>query len=198
MLSMRWTGKEILLVLYGMQMSIFNEMGFTNWAETWYSPSDDALSFPVNVSRMASYQYHIRTWGKSLVSDGDSRFNPRNIILDSRQANFMVIIDRETGKIVWRIGPDYSKDTEVGQKLGQIIGMHNAHMIPQGLPGEGISLSLDNGGYAGYGSFRIPARYLRFYSRVIEFNPITYDIIWEYEKKDGPLFPRYAEGHRIL
>ena len=83
----------------------------------------------------------------------------------------MAIIDRETGKIVWRIGPDYSKDTEVGQKLGQIIGMHNAHMIPQGLPGEGNILVFDNGGYAGYGLLGIPARYLRFYSRVIEFNP---------------------------
>ena len=26
---------------------------------------------------------------------------------------------------------------------------------------------------------------------------VTYDIVWEYEKKDGPLFPRYAEDHRF-
>jgi hypothetical protein len=123
--------------------------------------------------------------------EGDSRFNPKNIILDSRQANFMAIIDRETGKIVWRIGPDYSKDTEVGQKLGQIIGMHNAHMIPKGLPGEGNILVFDNGGYAGYGILGIPCRFIRFYSRVFEFNPITYDIVWEYVKKDGPLNQRF-------
>jgi hypothetical protein len=119
---------------------------------------------------------------------GDGRFNPHNIILDSRQASFMAIIDRDTGKIVWRIGPDYSKDTEVGKKLGPIIGMHNAHMIPKGLPGEGNILVFDNGGYAGYGLLGLPIRYLRFYSRVIEFNPVTYDIVWEYEKKDNPRF----------
>lgn len=123
--------------------------------------------------------------------EGDSRFNPKNIILDSRQANFMAIISRETGKIVWRIGPDYSKDTVVGQKLGQLIGMHNAHMIPKGLPGEGNILVFDNGGYAGYGILGIPCRFIRFYSRVIEFNPITYDIVWEYVKKDGPINNRF-------
>jgi len=117
--------------------------------------------------------------------EGDSRFNPRNIILDSRQASFMAIIDRHTGKIVWRVGPNYSKNTEAGKKLGPVIGMHNAHMIPKGLPGEGNILVFDNGGYAGYGISGFPIRYLRFYSRVIEFNPVTLDIVWEYEQKNG-------------
>jgi hypothetical protein len=95
--------------------------------------------------------------------EGDNRFNPHNIILDSRQGSFIAIIDRDTGKIVWRIGPDYSKNTEVGEKLGPIVGMHNAHMIPKGLPGEGNILVFDNGGYAGYGLSGLPIRYLRFY-----------------------------------
>ena len=123
--------------------------------------------------------------------EGDSRFNPRNIILDSRQASYIAIIDRETGKIVWRVGPEYSKNTEPGKKIGQIIGQHQAHMIPKGLPGEGNILVFDNGGYAGYGILGFPCRHLRFYSRVIEFNPITYEVIWEYEKKDGPQDQRF-------
>jgi hypothetical protein len=100
----------------------------------------------------------------------------------------MAIIDRETGQIVWRVGPDYSKNTEAGQKLGPVVGMHNAHMIPKGLPGAGNILVFDNGGYAGYGLLGVPIHYLRFYSRVIEFNPVTYDIVWEYERKDDPRF----------
>jgi hypothetical protein len=36
-----------------------------------------------------------------------SFFNPNNIIIDSRNANFIAIISRETGDIVWRLGPDY-------------------------------------------------------------------------------------------
>jgi hypothetical protein len=129
---------------------------------------------------------------------GDSRFNPNNIIITSRHANFIAIIERSTGKIVWRVGPDYSKDTEIGQKLGQIIGPHHAHMIPKGLPGEGNILVFDNGGFAGYGILGLPCRYIRFYSRVIEFNPITYEIVWEYYNKTGPMFPRDGNDPRFF
>jgi len=175
----------------------YNEMGFTIWAKLGIYHQ----ILPYLLRSTFQGWLHINTISElgenHWYAEGDSRFNPRNIILDSRQANFMAIIDRETGKIVWRVGPDFSKDTEVGQKLGQMIGMHNAHMIPQGLPGEGNILVFDNGGYAGYGILGLPCRFLRFYSRVIEFNPVTYEIVWKYEKKDGPLFPRYAADHRF-
>ena len=36
---------------------------------------------------------------------GQSAFHPDNIIIDSRKANFIVIIDKASGKIVWRAGP---------------------------------------------------------------------------------------------
>jgi len=130
--------------------------------------------------------------------EGDNRFNPSNIILDSRHANFIAIIDRSTGDIVWSVGPDYSKNTEGGYKLGQIIGPHHAHMIPKGLPGEGNILVFDNGGFAGYGILGLPCRYIRFYSRVIEFNPITYEIVWEYYNKSGPVFPKDENNSRFF
>lgn len=122
--------------------------------------------------------------GKNKWYDEDSikysHFHPENIILDSRHANFIAIIDYQTGNVVWRAGPDYSCNTLEGQKIGQIVGPHNAHMIPEGLPGEGNILVFDNGGAAGYGEVSGQASYFRNYSRVIEFNPVTMEIVWEY------------------
>jgi len=121
--------------------------------------------------------------GKNKWYDSDPEkywyFHPKNLIIDSRHANFIAIISRENGSIVWRVGPDYSSDTVEGQKIGQIIGPHNAHMIPYGLPGNGSILVFDNGGAAGYGEYGCPNKF-RNYSRVIQFNPITKEIEWEY------------------
>ncbi len=127
-----------------------------------------------------------------------SYFHPENIIIESRHANFIAIISRETGDIVWRVGPDFSKNTLEGRKLGQIIGPHHVHMVPDGLPGEGNILIFDNGGWAGYGYFGLPNRF-RFYSRVIEFNPVTFDIVWEYSYNLGrPWIPIFGGDHRFF
>ena len=114
---------------------------------------------------------------------GDKRFNPDNIILASRHSNILAIVDYDTGKIVWKAGPYYREGDD--KKLGWIIGPHHAHIIPKGLPGEGNLIVYDNGGAAGYGTPNdmVPDGIFnvwRFYSRVIEFNPITKEIIWEY------------------
>ena len=114
--------------------------------------------------------------------EGDERFNPDNIIFDSRAANFMAIIDHETGELVWKVGPDYS-ETEALRELGIIIGMHHTHMIPKGLPGAGNILVFDNGGWAGYGAPNETSPTgvdvaKRDYSRVLEFDPITLKIVW--------------------
>jgi len=129
---------------------------------------------------------------------GDKRFHPDNIITCSRNTNIIYIISKETGEIVYRIGPSFSRKTEEGKKLGQIIGPHNAHIIPKSLPGEGNILVFDNGGIAGYGLFGGPSKF-RFYSRVIEFDPISLEIKWEYAHKKGfyPL-PRTGEFHRFF
>jgi hypothetical protein len=115
---------------------------------------------------------------------GDQRFHPDNIIWDGRMTNIIAITDKASGKIVWQIGPDYDR-TSALRKLGWIIGQHHAHMIPKGLPGEGHILVFDNGGFAGYGAPNpgSPTGHnnaLRDYSRVIEFDPVTLDIIWQY------------------
>jgi len=132
---------------------------------------------------------------------GDERFHPDNIIIDSRNANFIAIISRDTGKVVWRVGPDYTEG-KPEYKLGKIVGQHHAHIIPEGLPGAGNVLVFDNGGAGGYGSsFFMPLlpgifpSELRPYSRVIEFDPQTLDIVWEYSDKDGFAWPLSGKNH---
>ena len=115
--------------------------------------------------------------------EGDTRFNPENIIMDSREANIMWIVSHETGEIVWKVGPDFTKTQEL-RLFGTIVGPHHTHMIPKGLPGEGHVMVYDNGGWAGYGA---PSQFSktglktvrRDFSRVIEFDPTTLEIVWE-------------------
>jgi hypothetical protein len=114
---------------------------------------------------------------------GDQRFNPENVLLSSREASFIAIVDRR-GAVVWRMGPDY-RESPALMKLGQIIGQHNPHIIPKGLPGAGNLLVFDNGGASGYeapspGSPTGVNAFGREYSRVLEVNPVTFDKVWEY------------------
>lgn len=116
--------------------------------------------------------------------EGDERFHPDNIIWTSRESNIIAIIDKRTGKIVWRLGPDYT-ESPAHRELGQIIGQHHGHIIPRGLPGEGNLLVFDNGGAAGYGAPNPGSptgrgNAVRYYSRVLEINPVTLKVIWEY------------------
>ncbi len=124
---------------------------------------------------------------------GDKRFHPDNIILDSRESGLLAIVDHETGKIVWKAGPYYREGED--KQLGWIIGPHHTHMIPRGLPGAGNIMVYDNGGQSGYGPPNDMAPngisvMRRHYSRVIEFNPITKEIIWEYSPTNLGMFAR--------
>lgn len=117
-------------------------------------------------------------------NEGDERFAPENLICSSRQCNIIFIIEKTTGKIVWIIGPDYLSSPEL-RSLGQIIGQHHAHMIPKGLPGEGNILVFDNGSFGGYGQPNSCAPdgvnvVRRHYSRVLEFDPVTLELRWQY------------------
>ncbi len=158
-----------------------------------------------NISRIVMYRYpnysmtrtpgvvggdwiHVNTasWlgPNKWYDQGDSRFHPDNIIYDGRQTNTTGIIDRKTGKIVWHLGPEFESTKEL-RKIGPTVGLHHAHMIPKGLPGEGNILIFDNGGYGGYGAPNPAAptglnNVKRDYSRVIELDPVTLKIEWEY------------------
>jgi hypothetical protein len=75
-------------------------------------------------------------------------------------------------------------------------------MIPKGLPGEGNILVFDNGGSAGYG---IPnpgsptgrRNALREYSRVLEFNPVTFEVVWKYSALEAG-FPAPMDGYKFF
>ncbi len=118
--------------------------------------------------------------------NGDKRFAPDNLLFDSRNANFIAIIDKETGKIVWRLGPHYAKAglraRNVPRPVDQISGQHDAHIIPEGLPGAGNLLVFDNQGKAGYPTVETP---LTGGSRILEINPIENEIVWQYTGADS-------------
>jgi hypothetical protein len=167
----------------------FNEMGFDEEAKNIMArnpgmkPSGGGMGDWMHINSMS-------TFGPNKWYDqGDDRFHPDNIIWDGRQTNIIAIISKETGKIVWQVGPDYTA-TPALRSLGQIVGQHHAHLIPRGLPGEGNILVYDNGGWAGYGAPNpgSPTGFdnaLRDYSRVLEFNPSTLEIKWQYTPKEA-------------
>ncbi len=115
--------------------------------------------------------------------EGDKRFAPENVIISSRQASLVAIVARD-GKIVWQMGPDYSATPEL-RAIRQVIGQHNAHFIPKGLPGAGNLMVFDNGGASGYGRPSAVALkgqdiYARPTSRVLEIDPVTMKLAWSY------------------
>jgi len=115
--------------------------------------------------------------------EGDQRFNPKNIIISSRQSSFVAIIARD-GSIVWQIGPDFSATPEL-RAIRQVIGQHHAHFIPKGLPGAGNVMVFDNGGSSGYGTpspiaLNGQGIYARATSRVLEIDPVTLKLVWSY------------------
>jgi hypothetical protein len=134
--------------------------------------------------------------------EGDKRFNPDNLIFDSREANFIAIIDKATGKIVWRLGPVYPNPLEasgphsldrdpvhsrilqnkVPRPVDQLSGQHDAQIIQEGLPGAGNILVFDNQGGAGF-----PPVGLGIFagSRVLEIDPIKKEIVWQYTGADS-------------
>ena len=159
----------------------FNEFGFTEeqknamYRDPTMRPTGQGDLFHINCASYVGPNH----W----FDEGDERFNPQNIIMDSRECNIMFIVSHETGEIVWQVGPDFTKTPEL-RIFGAIVGPHHTHMIPKGLPGEGHVMVYDNGGWAGYGA---PNQFSktglkvsrRDGSRVVEFDPTTLEIVWE-------------------
>jgi hypothetical protein len=136
--------------------------------------------------------------------NGDARFHPDNIIWDGRETNITAITDRKTDKIVWQLGPDFTA-TGALRKMGQQVGQHHAHLIPRGLPGEGNILVYDNGGQAGYGAPNPGAPTGNGNARIIEYDPTTLEVVWQYPPQDrkrlkpaGPFFSGFMSSAQRL
>jgi hypothetical protein len=117
-------------------------------------------------------------------TQGDQRFDPQNILAGSRNANFVIIIDKRTGQIVWRLGPDYPARSQqkLPRPVDQIVGQHNPHLIAPGLPGEGNLLLFDNQGEGGYPP---AAMQTNGGSRILEIDPVKKQIVWAYTGLDS-------------
>ena len=109
------------------------------------------------------------TYEKEKAAGGPVRFKPGNIIFSYRSLDVIGAIDRQTAKIVWAWGP------------GVLDGQHKPHMLE-----NGHILIFDNGT-------------LRGYSRVIEMDPLTDQIVWQYTSKPKEKFlSRYISGAQRL
>ncbi|MBN2450051.1 MAG: PQQ-binding-like beta-propeller repeat protein, partial [Lentisphaeria bacterium] len=98
-----------------------------------------------------------------------SRFRPGNIVFSYRSNDVIGVIERPSGAIVWAWGP------------GVLDGQHKPHMLP-----NGRILIYDNGT-------------LRKYSRVIEVDPLTGAIEWEYTATPREsFFSPYISGAQRL
>ena len=73
--------------------------------------------------------------GGSMPAIDDSR--PDNVIISSRQASLSPSSARD-GKIVWRLGPDFSESKEL-RAIRQIIGQHHRAPHPEGPARRGQS-----------------------------------------------------------
>lgn len=94
---------------------------------------------------------------------GDERFHPDNLMCCSRNRSMIFIISKETGKVVWHLR---------GSDIDPVFEMpHYAHLIPKGLDGAGNLLFFDNGNLRN-----------REYSRIVELNPITKEIVYNLDE----------------
>ena len=179
LIEVSWDGKVLWQWLASDHV---NELGFSDEARNTIR-----RSLELNAQRGSADWLHLNAAtyvGPNRWYDaGDQRFNPDNVLVSSREASIIAIIDRR-GAIVWRMGPDYRESAAL-RALEPIIGQHHPHIIPKGLPGAGNLLVFDNGGEAGYGAPNAGAKSGvnstgRMNSRVVEVNPVTFEKVWEY------------------
>ncbi len=156
------------------------ELGFTVQQLALIHQSDNADYLHVN---------DLKPLGPNHWYDaGDARFAPDNLILCSRNANVIAIIDRQSGHVVWTLGPNYpaiprgAAGRRVPRPVDQISGQHDAQIIPAGLPGAGNLLVFDNQGEAGYPPVELPTT---GGSRVLEIDPVSRQIVWQYTAEDS-------------
>jgi len=108
-------------------------------------------------------------------SHGSERLRPGNILVSQRHTNTLYIIDRKSGDVVWSLGPNDNLTH----------GQHAPYMIDPSHPGAGNILVFDNGSGTGY---PLKGRAQAF-ARVLEINPASKQIAWDYDASDSGLFP---------
>lgn len=119
---------------------------------------------PKNDSSDVFHTNSIRTLPPNRHEATDERFKSGNILVSQRNTNIIFIIDKQSGKIVWRM-------------FNRSVGQHHVSMIPAGFSGAGNILLFNNGGWAGY------PRIYAFNSEVMEIDPSNGQLTWKYDAK---------------
>ena|SRR3989338_692311 len=103
---------------------------------------------------------------KNVLGEKDKRFQEGNWLISFRHGSMILILDKDSKEVVWKcISNDIKEDIE-GQHCPKILE-------------NGNLLVFDNGRYRGW-------------SRIIEINPISYEIVWEYRADN---FFSLSEGY---
>ncbi len=109
------------------------------------------------------------TYEKEQAAGGPTRFEPGNIVFSYRSLDVIGVIDYPSGEIVWAWGPS------------ELDGQHHPHVLP-----DGNVLIFDNGTERGW-------------SRVIELDPLTEEIEWEWhaDTKEEFYSPAVSGAQRL-
>ena len=143
--------------------------------------SKDHLDINFITHKLPQYARKNPDWNH--FNDVDYDPETDRILVDSREFGELYIIDHKTGVILYRWGnpgaygagdlPGFNSE---GDQI--LFGPHDAHWIKPGLPGAGNILIFNNGW----------ARPPITYSSVVEMDPKTGDIVWEYKSGSNSSF----------
>jgi len=108
------------------------------------------------------------------VANGVSEMPDGNLLLSFRDISTVVMINRQTGAIYWKLGAP------------PLSGQHAPHILS-----NGNMLLFDNGPHRLDNTFR--------FSRVLEINPATKEIVWKYQDTPEWSFysPRISNAQRL-
>ncbi len=102
----------------------------------------------------------------------DPRFKAGNLLFCGRHIDTIGVIDRKTGKVIWAWGP------------GELFGPHMPTMLQ-----NGHLLIYDNGSNR--------STQVRGYTRIVELDPVTEKIVWEYKAEPPKHFFSRARGSNV-
>lgn len=147
----------------------FVEVDPAKWEVVWRWDADDhieelkkaGIGFPRTISDV----YHSNTCEvlpETSLGRKDSRFKAGNVVFSHRNLNVIGVIEKESGEIVWTWGVE----TLDYQHMPTLI-LDTHPITGEPMPGAGHFLVFDNGPHRGY-------------SKVVEIDPLTDEIVWQY------------------
>jgi len=132
------------------------------------SPLDPVLRGETKPSKKGEFDYYhlnaVEILGETPLGTRDRRFRPGNLLICLRNVNLLAVLDRDSKKVVWSWG------------AGVLDHPHNPTMLP-----DGRVLVFDNGES-------------RDYSRVLEVDPVSREIVWEYRGDPPHSFTSATRG----